>query len=421
MSDTTTTLDESDLDGVLKLYECLVRWIQLAAAPTIVTVVFVLAAASTSTAQTERRFGEICSKLTTDNACKVCEKNGASSWICKSHAVWRDIPGSNGPVPYNSTPKPSAKPAVGSAKAGTASAETSTPRGCYRDCEVKGAGSGCVLVCSDAGQQKLTGRGPAGAGPSYGTAPSHVSPMQPPGESQDEENVVPSGLPIPTRLPPPSATAGSGPQEDPEAAEAWDEAKDIVKGMAQEMNDDLVEKLKEAKSRLNPSDFARYKEQVERAQDFLKGFADALTAIKYLDDAKKFIEDPHEGWHDIVKDAVQDGFDAVLKRVAPNVASIAEGPVGWFAQITFESSSTQSPAQDFDPMTAINNPGAYSFQQRVDALQLLYQSEAKHPEVWNDSKRQWLYHVTEGVYNSPDNPNIHLTPPDNPNIHLTPP
>ena len=71
-------------------------------------------------------------------------------------------------------------------------------------------------------------------------------------------------------------------------------------------------------------------------------------------------------------------------------------------------------------MTAINNPSRYTFEEREAALRKMYISEATHPEVWNDSKRQWLRDLTLQVYNSPDNPNIHLAPQDDPNIHLTP-
>ena len=60
-------------------------------------------------------------------------------------------------------------------------------------------------------------------------------------------------------------------------------------------------------------------------------------------------------------------------------------------------------------MTALNNPDRYTFREREAALQSLYQSAHNHPEIWSQSRYQWLYSVSERLYNSPDNPNVHLT------------
>jgi hypothetical protein len=161
---------------------------------------------------------------------------------------------------------------------------------------------------------------------------------------------------------------------------------------------------------LSPSAFKRYQREIDNTRAFLKGFSDAVKAAQYSQDVKKWVDDPRNGWHDLAKDGAKDGFEYVLKRVSSKAYTIYEGPVGWFASVTLESSSTQTPAQDFDPMHVIDDPGQFSFDQRVAALQKLYESEARHPEVWNNSKRRWLYYLTEQIYNSPDNPNIHLVP-----------
>ena len=225
--------------------------------------------------------------------------------------------------------------------------------------------------------------------------------------------------PTPSSLPPPNN--GSLERERPVADETFEEAKDILEEGADDALKKLEDNLKEAKRKLSPADFKRYENQVQDARDFLKGFTSTLKGLTYGRDLSKCVNDAQNDCGDIVKDGLQDGFDYVLERVAPNVAKIVNGPVGLFVSITLSSTSTQTPAQDFDPMNVLNNPQQYSFQQRVDALRLLYESEQRHPEAWNDSKRKWLFGVTQYLYNSPDNPNIHLTPTENnPAINITP-
>ena len=146
----------------------------------------------------------------------------------------------------------------------------------------------------------------------------------------------------------------------------------------------------------------------------MKGLSDTITAVKYSKDIKSLVDDPSSGWHDIVEDGAKDGFGYVFKKLAPRAAEawakVSEGPVGWFLSLTLQSSSTQTAAQDFDPTNVLNNPKDFSFDDRVKALQKLYESEARHPEVWTNSRRRQLYRWTEQIYNSPDNPNIQVAP-----------
>lgn len=197
---------------------------------------------------------------------------------------------------------------------------------------------------------------------------------------------------------------------DREDDQAFDKAKDLFKQNLDSARDKLDENLATARLKLSPSDFRRYERDVQKAKNYMRGLSFTVTAAKYSTDAKAFVANPANGWHDIVKDGAQDGFEYVLKHVAPRLAEVYEGPVGWLASITLDSSSTQTPTQDFDPMSVINDPDNFSFEQRLSALQKLYESEGRHPEVWNNSKRRWLYRLTEQVYNAPDNPNIRLTP-----------
>jgi len=208
--------------------------------------------------------------------------------------------------------------------------------------------------------------------------------------------------------------------------EAWDAAKEIAEGFINKSADNLGDVLKNAKKEMSPQDFKKLEGTVDDAHSFLDGLGKTIMVVKFQEDIKKIADNPHDpnSYHDIIVDFTSYGTSYVLKRLSPDFLSkIYEGPAGWLVSITFDSSSTQTPKQDFDPMTALNNPGQYTFKQREAALQSLYESAQKHPEVWNQAKLQSLYAISEQLYNSPDNPNIHLTPPSpssNPNINLSP-
>jgi hypothetical protein len=214
----------------------------------------------------------------------------------------------------------------------------------------------------------------------------------------------------------PFRNANSGKSEtksDRDIAE--DKAKDIalqrIEELADREKDKLEKDVEKARSSLSPSDFRVYQAEVREAESYLKGLSNVIKYSPFVKDAWEASSNFKEGWNDFMHDCEGKGFEYVLKRLSPPLSKIYEGPVGWAASITFDPSSTQTPAQDFDPMSVINEPSHYSFDQRAAALQKMYISQVRHPEVWNDSKRQWLYNLTLQVYNSPDNPNIHLMPP----------
>jgi hypothetical protein len=205
---------------------------------------------------------------------------------------------------------------------------------------------------------------------------------------------------------------------------ADEEAKDIVidtiKNRLHHASVRLQADLDAARSRLSPVNLAQYESEVGIVTNFLDGVRHTITTVGYAQDLNAWIRDPRNGWGPIEHDIETGGFSYLLKRLAPPLSKVYEGPVGWVASITLDSSSTQTPAQDFDPMTVLNSPAQYSFDKRVDALQQIYVSVGKHPEVWNESKCKWLYQLTLQVYNSPDNPNFHLVPVDDSDIHLSP-
>ena len=194
----------------------------------------------------------------------------------------------------------------------------------------------------------------------------------------------------------------------------WDDAKGLFQGLIDKAADNLGPMLTGAKSNMSPDQYRRFEQTVGDAHSFLGGLSSTITAITFQRDIEKVVADPHNSgnWRDIVSDGASYGTSYVLKRLSPDFLSkLWEGPVGWSAAITLSSSSTQTAKQDFDPMTALNNPGQYDFRQREAALQSLYQSAQKHPEIWNQKRYEWLYGVSERLYNSPDNPNFNLTPP----------
>jgi len=222
-----------------------------------------------------------------------------------------------------------------------------------------------------------------------------------------------------------SSDVANGKQE-----EAWEGAKGTFEGFVDKAADNIEQTLNEEESELSPEDFEEFKHTADDAHSFLDGLSETITVITFQEeeDSKKVIENPgNHTYHDIISDSVSLGFSYVLKRLSPDFLSpIYEGPAGWLAAITFDSSLTQLLRQHFDYMAALNNPGLYTFQQREAALQSLYQSAQNHPEVWNRARFQWLYAVSESLYNSSDNPNVNLTPPSppspptNPNINLAP-
>jgi hypothetical protein len=200
----------------------------------------------------------------------------------------------------------------------------------------------------------------------------------------------------------------------PHSEVTWDDAKAVFQGVIDKAADNLGAMLTSAKSNMSLEEFRRFEQTVGNAHSFLGGLSTTITAITFQRDVEKVVADPHkpDNWRDIVSDGASYGTSYVLKRLSPDFLSkLWEGPVGWSAAITLSSSSTQTAKQDFDPTTALNNPGQYNFQQREAALQSLYQSAQKHPEIWNQKRYEWLYGVSERLYNSPDNPSIHLTPP----------
>jgi hypothetical protein len=216
---------------------------------------------------------------------------------------------------------------------------------------------------------------------------------------------------------------------DEDKSKAFEIATELFEERLDYADDVLEKNVKNASQTLSAKDFKRYKEDVRDAKSFLDGMRKALTTIRYEEDVNAVLEandgkEKNKAWGELISDAAKDGFEYVLRRLSPTMYEIYEGPAGWIASITLDSTQTQTPEQDIDPMTALNAPAKHSFQQREAALVALYRSAQEHPEVWNESKLRWLFREAGELYNSPDNPNIHLIPrsqPNNSGIQVNPP
>ena len=224
------------------------------------------------------------------------------------------------------------------------------------------------------------------------------------------------------KAPPKDSASASNGLEDPFRTDkevAQDKAKEIALDKTESVFHEKVKEaknvldldLQKARSELSPSEFARYKREAENTKAFLTGLDDVIKAAGWIKDAEDIANDPKHGWGGFYHDVETQGFGYVLKRLSPKLSAIYEGPAGWVPSILFDPSSTQTPEQDLDPMTVINDHGHYSFEDKAAALQRIYVSESKHPEIWNDSKLRWFRNMTLTVYNSPDNPNIPPAPP----------
>jgi hypothetical protein len=142
-----------------------------------------------------------------------------------------------------------------------------------------------------------------------------------------------------------------------------------------------------------------------------KDFGNGVKAWKYIQDVNKIDFNDPSSAKDLVQDTSSDAFSYGLKKALPSVSELYEGPVGWVVDITFNSSSTQTPDQDIDPVYVLYNQNSYTFQQRQAALTAPQQNVQRHPEPLNPLRIQWLNTMMQQTYNSPDNPHIHLGPP----------
>lgn len=200
----------------------------------------------------------------------------------------------------------------------------------------------------------------------------------------------------------------------PNSEETWEGAKRITEGLVAKAPEFLDASLDRAERQLPRADFRKFEPVIENARSFVVGLGRTITIINYRHDMETIIKAPMmaESYHDLIVDISSQSFSYVLKRLSPDFLSkIWEGPPGWAAAITFDSSHTQSKQQDYDPIAVLNDSENYTFQQRETALQELYQLAGKHPELWDAKRHQWLYGISNQLYNSADNPNIHLSRP----------
>ena len=93
-----------------------------------IALTFLILSARVLYGQTDKRFGEVCQKLTGDPKCKVCVKGKTNVWSCTSDVIWQEIPGNNLPVPGNdNSSPPSRKSGGGNSETGTGTSHGPCP------------------------------------------------------------------------------------------------------------------------------------------------------------------------------------------------------------------------------------------------------------------------------------------------------
>ena len=246
-------------------------------------------------------------------------------------------------------------------------------------------------------------------------------------QSQERQSAIGDSSPVPGRDTPialaqpeghqgvgtSSSTTGPDEQTDSHAdatlEQAFDEAKDLFERAIKDDEEQIERNLAVAKSKMSSATFSRYQQQAQQQVATLGVIANMVKAHTYTQDVAQCLSDPSNGCHDLIGDGVKDGFDATLEKFAPQLAKFLDAPLA-AATILLNSTSTQTPDQDLNPLIVIRNPEGYTYQQRSDALQWCFQDAARHPENWSSAKLQWLSNQAAQIYNSVDNPDIHLTP-----------
>jgi hypothetical protein len=149
----------------------------------------------------------------------------------------------------------------------------------------------------------------------------------------------------------------------------------------------------------------------ERSKSVVHGFGTALTLVHYGKDSALVVvaSDDRErarAGSDLFLDVVKDGFMAVTKRFSLVTSEILEGPVGWVAGSIFDPTE-----EHLDAQYVLSHDQQFSFQEREKALDELYSQYDHHRDLWGKPQVQNLVRLTKQLYESPDNPNIHLAPP----------
>lgn len=165
-----------------------------------------------------------------------------------------------------------------------------------------------------------------------------------------------------------------------------DKASDLIKEKANQTLGKLDKNLEKARLTMKPADFKVYRAEIEEAEAYLKGLSRVVEAAPFIKDAWEAADNWKEGWNDFAHDCESKGFEVVLKRLKPGWAEVWEGPWGWAASITFESSATQTPQQNLDALWS-KDPSSYSFDQKVAALQQLYELQSKAPRGLEQCQR----------------------------------
>ena len=155
-----------------------------------------------------------------------------------------------------------------------------------------------------------------------------------------------------------------------------------------------------------------YEKEADHSFSFVEGLDRGLVAVKYGADLGTIIvasddRERSKAYSDMFVDLAKDGFTAVAKRLSPRLGSFLEGPIGWIAGSTFDSTEV-----GLDPIEIVNDSsGRYKFDDKQKALDSLILQYNRHRDIWGKAQVQWLMQSADKIFSSPDNPKIRLSPP----------
>jgi len=189
------------------------------------------------------------------------------------------------------------------------------------------------------------------------------------------------------------------------------EAKFVEKGIGNA--ESVIKQNAEAAKKIFSGDALKaYEKEADHSFSFVEGLDRGLVAVKYGADLGTIIvasddRERSKAYSDMFVDLAKDGFTAVAKRLSPRLGSFLEGPIGWIAGSTFDSTEV-----GLDPIEIVNDSsGRYKFDDKQKALDSLILQYNRHRDIWGKAQVQWLMQSADKIYSSPDNPKIRLSPP----------
>lgn len=205
-------------------------------------------------------------------------------------------------------------------------------------------------------------------------------------------------------------SSGLAPKDQVQAYSLAVEEQAVETGI-KSTNRAIEEEVAAAAKVLDGNDLKAFENHAARAKAVVDGFGTALKAVHYSKDIAlvAVANDDRErarAGSDLFLDVIKDGLMAVTKRISLVTSEILEGPVGWVAGSTFDSTE-----EHLDAQYVVSHDQQFSFQEREKALDELYSQYDHHKDLWGKRQVQNLIRLTKQLYESPDNPNIHVAKP----------